>query len=299
MKISSLFIFIYGITVCLFGQIRNVETEIIKNRLYAGGYSSFSHISKDDTESATELGIPVAVYRLETVQQDLNSFDLTINSGYRLYREKSENSPDVDNDFSKSFYIDIDPEIEFRLHGNKGSSSPVIETIDPDSYWDEVEEEESDDFIYSEPEGPVHKWFTSVALPMYYESDETTLDMRCHFGYDDMLTDIKNLTPWEHFKKGFSAYAVFEYRLTEEREGVTGEKRPLSAGIFSEYARELHGVLSKSTGTAFLDIKHQFIKEARTELCQGRPGPVQILKIISGHPKRSQVVRLDKQPAAA
>ncbi|MFO7810717.1 MAG: hypothetical protein R6V47_05035, partial [Candidatus Delongbacteria bacterium] len=66
-------------------------------------------------------------------------------------------------------------------------------------------------------------------------------------------------------KKGFSAYAVFEYRLTEEREGVTGEKRPLSAGIFSEYARELHGALSKFTGTAFLDIKHQFIKEARTE----------------------------------
>ena len=264
-----MFLSLAGVLVfSVFAQIKEVKTDVLKNKIDGGAYFSSMFNTADLPIGETNITIPYAKYYLETVQQEKNKFYLTGEMGYSMHKMTIDGeAPENADQFGMTFYLDLQPEIKLII------PNEVLEKLGKPSSKSADGWSDSGEWVGESNAETVNKWFTSLGLPIYYASvtpqnelmdayNETVVDLTFKLGYDDKKVDIKKLTPWAKFKKGLLAYGLVEYRVSETFDGESNDKMPMKFGIHSDYAYDLGDLNAMVSG--FLSVKYQMEADAIT-----------------------------------
>jgi len=258
-------------THVVFAEIKKgPDTKIIKNKMDAGFYFNYIFNSADIPVSTTGFGIPVLKYYLETAQEETNKFFLNGDLGYNM--SKTIHDGDVlegEDRYASVMYFDLDPQFRFYVTDEMMAKFRGSKKEEPkDDKWNDWVDTDTETKTASKI-----KWFFAFGLPLLYENvtpQNESLDAEAHsavdftvnFGIDNKQVDIKKLSPWAKFQKGYFVYGLFEYRLSESYGDESPEKLPMFFGASGDYAYELDNWVSNATARGFMSIKYQLAAEA-------------------------------------
>ncbi|HQO09898.1 MAG TPA: hypothetical protein PLK90_07095 [Clostridiales bacterium] len=261
MKIILSIILSAGICFCVFARTEKTENVIIKNKLGAGANAGYEFYSDSDINPETSFNVPLAVYSFEAEQNTFCRFYTDVSAGYRISKRT--------NDFSSDLFAEFDNEIRVYLPEKE------VKAAKKDDGW--VEDEENGDDEYFKDNEPSHRFFYSLMLPFgfhQYTPEEKnassfsayTADITGAFGVDNKITDIKKLSPWAKFERGYFITGFLSYRFSDKFDGYSPESLPFFIGAYGDYSKDLMSLSKNLNVKAYCRIALQTVDDAEIVL---------------------------------